>query len=166
MKRIPNCLTALRAVLSPILLFLPVSSDAFLVCYLISGGTDMLDGLLARRLNACTPFGARFDSLADLLFTAVCLVRILPTLACPVWLLLIAGGIALVKLTTAILSKRRFGNIAFLHTPMNRIAGALLFALPIAVRFVSLNAAAIPACAVALFAAVQECYFVWKGRRI
>ena len=36
-----------------------------LICYL----TDSIDGILARKLNACTFFGSLFDGTADKLFT-------------------------------------------------------------------------------------------------
>ena len=48
-------------------LFLPFA------LYLLTAGTDWLDGMLARRLNAQSEFGSRLDPIADKLLTASCL---------------------------------------------------------------------------------------------
>ena len=48
------------------LLLVDVMTVPFWVLYLIAGLTDMLDGFLARRWGVESKFGARLDSLADL----------------------------------------------------------------------------------------------------
>ena len=58
MRQLPNTLSALRLLGAIALLFCDVKGIAFWSVYLFCGISDMLDGFLARKLNAATPFGA------------------------------------------------------------------------------------------------------------
>jgi cardiolipin synthase len=64
---IPNFLTVLRIVLVPIIVILLIQGQFMkaLVCFIIAGVTDGLDGMLARVLNQMTVVGAYLDPLAD-----------------------------------------------------------------------------------------------------
>ena len=61
-------------------------SPAFYALYVSAGLTDMIDGIVARRTNTVSDFGARLDTIADIVFTAVCLIKLLPILNIPIWL--------------------------------------------------------------------------------
>lgn len=75
---LPNFVTGLRMVGTFLLLFTKAFSPAFYVVYSICGISDVLDGFLARRTGATSEFGARLDSVADLLFYTVMMIKILP----------------------------------------------------------------------------------------
>lgn len=66
-KQIPNFLTTLRLILAvPIcMLILDGNYPAVLWLAFIAGGSDALDGYLARKLNALSYYGAIVDPLAD-----------------------------------------------------------------------------------------------------
>ena len=68
--------TSMRIVLSFVLLILPTSSNRFLVTYTIIGLTDVLDGWLARKTGTASEFGAKLDSIADLLFYGILMLRL------------------------------------------------------------------------------------------
>ena len=114
--QLPNCLTLLRMAGSVILCLVPVFSAGFYGVYLLCGVTDMLDGALARRLQAESRTGEVPDSLADAFFVLVCLVRLLPHLRLPGWLWIWVGLIALIKLLTLAVGAFRDHCFAFLHT--------------------------------------------------
>ncbi len=73
---IPNALTMLRIVLIPVFvwLFWKVDRKAALVVFIIASLTDMLDGMLARKLNQITDFGKLFDPLADKVMVLTALI--------------------------------------------------------------------------------------------
>jgi CDP-diacylglycerol--glycerol-3-phosphate 3-phosphatidyltransferase len=68
---IPLLLTALRALLAPVMLVLAWFNPrppAFAVCLILAFLSDVFDGILARRLNVATPVLRRLDSIADSVF--------------------------------------------------------------------------------------------------
>ena len=79
-----NVITGLRIFISLLLLFCPVFSPIFYALYLIAGLSDMADGFIARRTNSVSEFGSRFDSIADFVFVAVCLIKVLPAMDIPI----------------------------------------------------------------------------------
>lgn len=64
---IPNIITMLRTLMIPafILVFFNGSRFVALGIFLAAGGLDILDGMLARKLNKITNFGKLFDPLSD-----------------------------------------------------------------------------------------------------
>lgn len=81
-----NVITGRRILVSVVLMFCPTFSSIFYVLYLIAGLSDMADGIVARKTNSVSEFGSRFDAIADYVFVAVCLIKILPVMDIPIWL--------------------------------------------------------------------------------
>ncbi|TAK90186.1 MAG: CDP-alcohol phosphatidyltransferase family protein [Burkholderiaceae bacterium] len=70
---IPLMLTALRALLGPVVVFLSLQKPdpaIFAVCLVLAFFSDVFDGILARKLGIATPTLRRLDSLADTIFYA------------------------------------------------------------------------------------------------
>ncbi len=72
---LPNQLTTLRIILTPVFLFLFISGDSVLiqislVVYIIAAITDWYDGWLARKFNYITTWGKFMDPLADKILTS------------------------------------------------------------------------------------------------
>lgn len=76
---LPNTLTALRIVLSPglVVLALRGQPSLFLWLFLALEFTDWLDGKLAVWLDQRSEFGARLDSIADMLMYAILLAGLI-----------------------------------------------------------------------------------------
>ena len=131
-KDIPNIITALRIVGTLCLLFIRPLSPAFYVVYTLAGITDVLDGYLARRMNASSEFGARLDSVADLLFYTLSLIRILPVLweRLPHHIWIAVGLILFLRVCSYLVAALRFRRFASHHSWMNKATGFLVFAIP------------------------------------
>ena len=97
---IADTITSVRMVASLFLLFLPLSSARFIALYTFTGLTDALDGWLARKTGTASDFGARLDSIADLLFYGIVLVRLFPVLwqLLPVEIWYVVVAVLLVRL--------------------------------------------------------------------
>lgn len=72
---LPNQLTVLRIILTPVFMILFLSGDPLLiqislVVYLIAAITDWYDGWLARKFNYITDWGKFLDPLADKILTS------------------------------------------------------------------------------------------------
>ena len=147
MKGLPNLVTSIRVAASGALIFAAPFSAAFWALYALAGLSDMLDGFLARGLHAETAAGARLDSAADFCFLAVCTAKLLPVLRLPGWQW--AWIAAIFALRLAVLALGLYCRIPVpLHTQANRLTG---------LRFVPAAAAVPFLCALAAFAAAQEC---------
>lgn len=129
---IPNCITAVRIAGTLVLLFLTPLAPLFFIIYTLCGFSDVLDGWIARKTNTISEFGAKLDSIADLLFYALVIIRLLPILwrILPTWIWYIVGGIVLVRLGAYLIAALKFHRFASLHTRMNKITGAAVFLLP------------------------------------
>ena len=163
-KQLANLITSLRILFSIALLFLKPLSPAFLTLYVAAGITDMTDGTVARLTNSVSEAGSRLDTLADIVFTAVCMIKLLPMLDIPVWAYWWASAIALTKAVTLAIGFIRFRKFTAVHSLMNKITGAMLFALPLTLSFIELKYSAAAVCAAATFAAIQEGHYI-RGRK-
>ena len=161
-----NIITIIRILCSTAILFSPVFSVAFYALYIIAGLTDIADGLVARRTNTVSEFGAKLDTVADVVFDAVCLVKLLPVMDIPVWLYVWIGIIAFIKVINIVSGFVVQKQFVAVHSVMNKVAGLLLFALPLTLSFVDLKYSATVVCAVATFAAVQEGHFIRTKKSI
>ena len=159
-KHLANILTGCRIFGSILLLFFPTFSLVFYVTYILCGCSDMIDGIIARKTNSTSKFGSQLDTIADLVFVAVSLVKLLPAVRIPGWLWIWGGVIAVIKISNIIwgyVSKKQFIS---LHTIMNKVTGLLLFLWPLTISVAELKYIAIAVCSVATFSAIQEGRYV------
>jgi CDP-diacylglycerol--glycerol-3-phosphate 3-phosphatidyltransferase len=160
---VANVITGFRIAAGLALLFCPVFSIPFYALYLTAGISDMVDGVVARRTNTASEFGARLDTAADFVFVTVCLIRLLPVIGISVWLCVWIGVIALIKgvnIASGYVMQKRFVTV---HTVMNKVTGALLFVLPLTFQLVELRITVMIVCVIATFAAIQEGHLIRKG---
>ncbi|WP_318244189.1 MULTISPECIES: CDP-alcohol phosphatidyltransferase family protein [Oerskovia] len=88
---IPNVISLLRLALVPVFAVLIVrGNDEWALAVLaISGASDWLDGILARRLDQVTKLGQMLDPAADRLFILVTLVGLAWRDVVPLWVLVV-----------------------------------------------------------------------------
>ena len=155
-----NIITGIRIVLSVALLFCPALSPMFYSLYIAAGFSDMIDGAVARKTGTVCEFGSRLDTIADIVFVAVCLIKLLPVMHIPGWLYIWIATIAMIKVTN--IAVRFFSKIEFIsvHSEMNKVTGGMLFVLPLTLAFIDLRYSAAIVCVVATIAAIQEGYLI------
>lgn len=129
---IPNIITSIRIIGAVALLFLPAFKTVFYIVFTLCGLTDALDGYLARRLSAESELGSKLDSIADLLFYGVMVVKLLPVmiqkLPLTVWLMI--GAVFALRLVIYIFAAVKFHKFASLHTYLTKMSSALVFLAP------------------------------------
>ena len=157
-----NIITSLRIVLSMIMLFTPVFSSQFYWLYISAGITDMVDGTVARLTGSAGEKGAKLDSAADIIFTLVSLIKIIPAISLPGWCYVSVGGIALIKLSTLI----RAGRMVSFHSVLNKLTGFVLFLFPLTVGRVDISISAAVITVIALAAALHEAYSVVHAENV
>jgi CDP-diacylglycerol--glycerol-3-phosphate 3-phosphatidyltransferase len=88
---LPNQLTVLRIILTPIFAFLFVSQYPLLIqislgVFLIAALTDWYDGWLARKFNYITDWGKFWDPLADKILTSIAFLCFVFVGLLPIWM--------------------------------------------------------------------------------
>lgn len=159
-----NIITCIRIVLSAALLFCPPLSPAFYALYLAAGFSDMIDGAVARKTGTVSELGSRLDTIADIVFTAVCLIKLLPVLEIPTWLYTWIAVIAVIKLLNIAVGYVKQKKLAAVHSVINKVTGGLLFLFPLTLTWIDLKYSAAAVCAVAAVAAVHEGYLIQTGK--
>ena len=164
MINLANFITIIRILCSLALLFFMPLSLPFYALYTAAGLSDIFDGWIARKTNTATEFGAKLDTFADIVFAAVVLLKLLPILAPPVWIIVWVGVIALIKLVNIVIGFIRQKEFISVHSVMNKVTGGLLFVFPLTLTWIDLRYSAAVVCVVATTAAVYEGYLIRAGK--
>ena len=160
-KYIANILTGCRIFGSILLLFFPAFSLAFYILYLFCGFSDIVDGTIARKTNSTSQFGSQLDTIADLVFVVVSLVKLLPAIHLPGWLWIWGGAIAVIKLANIVLGFVCSKKFLAYHSVFNKTTGLLCFLLPLTLQFIDPSYSFVMVCIIATIAAIQEgCYTI------
>ena len=113
---------------------------------------------LARKTKTASDFGARLDSIADLLFYTVMLLRVFPILwtTLPVKIWYAVAVILILRISaygTAAVKYRRFAS---LHTYLNKVTGGAVFLIPFLLATAYAAVYCWITCAIAAAASLEE----------
>lgn len=155
---IPNSITSLRVVGTFFLLFLMPLSPEFFVVYLLTGITDVLDGFIARKTKTVSEFGSKLDSIADLFFYFVMIIKILPLLihALPHHIWYAVAAILLLRIISYVTAAVKYHRFASLHTILNKLTGFVIFSVPFAMHFSCTTPICVLACIISGIASAEE----------
>jgi cardiolipin synthase (CMP-forming) len=131
---VPNALSVLRLLGVPLFLWLllgPHQDGWALLVLALSGFTDWLDGVLARRLDQQSEFGALLDPTADRLYILATLLGLVLRHIIPLWLAVVIVGRDLI-LGLSLLVLRRHGYAPpAVHYLGKAATFCLLYAFPL-----------------------------------
>lgn len=155
---VPNGMTALRIAGALCLLFIRPLCPMFFVTYTLAGFTDVLDGWTARRMGSASEFGAKLDSIADLTLYAVMLIKVFPVLwrKLPPGIWFAVAAILAMRLSAYIVAAVKYQRFASLHTYLNKLTGAAVFAVPYVISLPFSIPVCSAICAVAFIASGEE----------
>ena len=162
-----NGITSFRIVCALGLIFCPTFSTWFFVLYLLGGISDILDGFVARHFGKETTFGANLDTVADVIFAVVVILKVVLTVTVPEWILIWTICIAVVKCINIICGfvvQKRFVSE---HTALNKVCGVLLFAIPIYMGVFPWKVVMVLLALTGVFAtiaAIQEGHYICMGK--
>ncbi len=154
----PNCITASRIIGAICLIFTQPFSYAFYIIYTLCGVSDALDGFVARMTKKTSEFGKKLDSVSDLIFYAVLLLKIFPFLweNLPTYVWIITISIILIRICAYMTALIKYKQFASLHTYANKLTGLSLFLVPYFVKIFDVVAVCIGVCIVAFVASLEE----------
>ncbi len=155
---LPNMITFVRILGTICLLFVRPFTLAFYIIYTISGCSDVLDGWVARATKSTSEFGAKLDSVADLLFYAMMLIRILPLLLkiLPGWIWYCIGLVLLVRLCAYLTAALKYHCFATLHTYFNKLTGFVVFLIPYVMELEIITEYSVGICVIGGISSLEE----------
>lgn len=158
-----NMITGIRIGCALLLLFFPTFSVAFYILYIVGGLSDVFDGIVARHFGGETEFGAKFDSIADIIFIGIVLIKILNTVSIPMGIILWIVAIGLIKCINIFVGLIFRKTFVSEHTLLNKICGIMVFAFPLYIdrfpEWIELLLF-ILTCLMATVASIQEGYLI------
>lgn len=162
---LPNCITAARMIGTLCLIPVQSLSPAFYGLYTLTGLTDVLDGWIARKMGSASQLGAKLDSLADLIFYAMMLIKIFPILRTrlPVEIWYTVAVVLLLRLSAYLVAAVKFRKFASLHTYMNKLTGAAVFCVPYVISLPFAVPFCWAACGIAVIASGEELLIHLRG---
>ena len=131
-KYIADIITSLRIFGAVALLFIRPLTLPFYIVYTVCGVSDAIDGFVARRLHAESRLGGVLDSISDLTFYAVMLIRLMPILMSlvPGWLWTLVIILISARTCVYLFAAFKFKQFSSLHTVLNKVTGVLVFGIP------------------------------------
>ena len=103
----------------------------------------MIDGTIARKLGTDGEFGAKLDTMADIVFVVAAAYKILPVMKIPKSIWIWIGLITLIKIVNIISGLVVAKQFVSAHTKANKITGLLMFVLPLTMEVVELHYSAL-----------------------
>lgn len=165
-KHIANIITASRLIGSICLLFCSVLSVTFYSVYLYCGITDMVDGTIARKTGSVSETGAGLDTVADIVFLAVCFVKILPLIRFPDWLYGWIVFIAIIKAVSIVWGLFFNKKLISVHSAMNKVTGFFLFLFPLTLGYIEPVYSSVAVCFMATISAINELFYTMKDKEV
>ncbi len=155
---VPTLITCVRIIGTVLMLFAEPMTLAFIIIYAVSGVSDALDGFIARATNTETKIGTVLDSIADLFFYSVMLIKIFPILyeCLPKWIWYAAGAAIAVRISAYIFAAIKYRRFSSRHTYLNKLTGFMLFVVPCLLSTGALVGYCAVGCAVAILSSGEE----------
>ncbi len=168
-NNIANFITSIRLIGAISLIFIEPLTLPFFIVYTFCGLSDAIDGFVARKLKITSSFGSKLDSVSDLTFYTVMMVKLIPALCEQLWLFnwIFLFTVLLVRLCAYAVSAIRFHQFSSLHTILNKISGGGVFLIPyfIILPKTVFNIYGFLVCAVAFSASLQELIYHIKREK-
>ncbi|NMA15661.1 MAG: CDP-alcohol phosphatidyltransferase family protein [Erysipelotrichia bacterium] len=159
-RHIPNFVTILRIIGTIILLPLDINTDVFLFIYAFTGFSDILDGYLARKLNAESVLGSKLDTAADFVYYTVTIIKLMPLLwarlSKKIWILVTV--VVMLRLFDYLYFAFKFGELSSTHSLLNKMTSVGLFGIPFIINTEFANSYCWIAATISLMAVLYEIY--------
>lgn len=122
------------------------------------GLSDVLDGLIARKMKTTSEFGAKLDSVADLLFYSVMTIKIMPLLIkyLPTFVWYMLFGVVFIRLIIYVVIGIKYHKFSALHTYLNKLTGFATFLIPYVIQSTVFAYYSVLGCSIAAVATMEE----------
>lgn len=163
-KNLANIITGSRIVSTIFLIIFKVYSLPFVIAYIYAGLSDVIDGFVARGLHIESDLGRKLDSISDLFFYTVMMIKIWPFLVMylPSYMWNILWIIFGIRVCLYTYTQLRHHELLANHTIFNKATGFAMFLLPIMLLTKEFVIYAAVVETIAFIAAIYEIFEVVK----
>jgi len=134
-QNIANYITIARIVISIFMLLFDITSIVFMILYLTAALSDVIDGVVARKLKIQSQLGSKLDTSSDVVFFLVFVIKIWSLLHIQLLEIITLTFIILIKISSIIINIiKTHSYIVDNHSTINKTTGILLFFLPISIN--------------------------------
>ena len=161
-----NIITLIRIGLAISLLFIRKYSPLFLILYSICGFTDILDGYIARKTKTESNFGAKLDTISDLLFFIVMFIIMFDIFIKDIIFIVFIIIILLIRILSIIIVLKKYNKFAILHTYTNKLTGFILFFIPFFIYLDDANIVMYIIGVIALISSIEELAINIKSKQL
>lgn len=166
LKALPNIISLLRIIFSLMLISVETLSNRFFIIYIICGLSDFLDGYIARNTGTSTSFGAKLDTIADMVMIAVLIFVLYPVVKPSAKIVILIAVICVVRLAAITVGLIKYKTFAGIHTYGNKITGAALFIFPFLILLNYTNVIMYLICIMGLISALEELIIQLRSTRL
>jgi CDP-diacylglycerol--glycerol-3-phosphate 3-phosphatidyltransferase len=103
----------------------------FGILYVVCGISDILDGFVARSMKQESEFGAKLDSIADIIFLSSMIITLIPIIKIPSYVWICVAVVSFIRILSYLIGLKKFCTFTSLHTYANKLTGLLLFITPV-----------------------------------
>lgn len=157
-KHIANIITTLRIFGAVAMLFTAAMSVEFYIIYTFCGVTDVFDGLVARVTKTQSTLGAKLDSVADLTFYSIMVIKVMPVLikGLPKLFWWFPITVLIIRIFSYIVAAIKYKCFASVHTYANKLTGFGMFCLPYLLNLPNITAVCSAIGVVGMYSSLEE----------
>lgn len=157
-KNIANIITITRIIGTFVMIYFDVLTPEWLVAYVYSGLSDIVDGYIARKLKIQSTLGSKLDSVSDLFFYTTMMIKLWPYLVeyLPTFVWVIIWTTVAIRLAVYLYVNLKMHTILSSHNILNKLTGCFMFLIPFIIKTKYFVLYAICVSSFALIAALNE----------
>lgn len=138
----------------------------FWIFYILGGLSDFLDGFVTRKWKQQSKAGAKFDSIADMVFIISIAIIVVKNIHISLWIWICIVVIALFRGVSYGIGFYKYRTFASLHTFLNKVTGVLIFIFPLLYVLFGLDITAFFLCLVAFLSSFEEVLIILKSKEL
>ena len=156
----------MRIVCSVFIMFTKPFSLLFWILYIVCGISDILDGFIARSMKQESEFGAKLDSIADIIFISSVTIVLIPIIKIHYFVWICVVVVIFIRTLSYLIGLKKFCTFTSLHTYANKLTGLLLFVIPVFYVIFNFNITAIIVSISAVLSSIEELIIIISTKEL
>ena len=165
-KNLQNKITIMRIVCSVFIVLTKPFTLLFWILYAVCGISDILDGFVARSMKQESEFGAKLDSIADIIFLSSIIIALTPIIKIPSYVWICIAIVTFIRILAYLIGLKKFSTFTSLHTYTNKLTGLLLFITPVFYVIFNFNITAIILSTSAILSSIEELIIIISTKEL